>query len=197
MLVMGCGYRRAERRIAARPTTNQPPTLNTTLIHPFCLPVPLPILYSPVPSFYQPLLPYHRTIPTTPLDPKFAHISVSSASLAAYAQQYYKPHINHSFHQTGSTTCSSTSNNSIGGLVVKLAVAIHSGQFRLAPGSIPGRCNLSFCLLNLLFWSPYRHMHSHTPASRFRVPPSLFWRQAPIFKAASACYNALARRALE
>ena len=33
--------------------------------------------------------------------------------------------------------------SSIGGLVVKLAVAIHSiGQYRLAPGSIPGRCIL-------------------------------------------------------
>ena len=32
---------------------------------------------------------------------------------------------------------------SIGGLVVKLAVAINSiGQYRLAPGSIPGRCIL-------------------------------------------------------
>ena len=33
--------------------------------------------------------------------------------------------------------------SSIGGLVVKLAVAIQfTGQYRLAPGSIPGRCIL-------------------------------------------------------
>ena len=30
--------------------------------------------------------------------------------------------------------------NCIGGLVVKLAVAIRQNKFRLAPGSIPGRC---------------------------------------------------------
>ena len=45
-------------------------------------------------------------------------------------------------------------NPSIGGLVVKLAVAIHLfltvqiGQRRLAPGSIPGRCKISFFLLD-------------------------------------------------
>jgi hypothetical protein len=36
--------------------------------------------------------------------------------------------------------------------VVKLAVAIHSlGQFRLAPGSIPGRC-IVFAGLDMLWW---------------------------------------------
>jgi hypothetical protein len=42
---------------------------------------------------------------------------------------------------------SKSSNDSIGGLVVKLAVANRlRAQLRLAPGSIPGRCMVTFCI---------------------------------------------------
>jgi hypothetical protein len=41
---------------------------------------------------------------------------------------------------------------SIGGLVVKLAVAICFRSIRLAPGSIPGRCNPLFLLFSRLSW---------------------------------------------
>jgi hypothetical protein len=90
---------------------------------------------------------------------------------------------------------------SIGGLVVKLAVAICFRLIRLAPGSIPGRCNYLFAVVRLwlrVFWWDERrghvaytasctamlaHRHASAPPhqpSRFRVPPSLFSYTRPL-----------------
>jgi hypothetical protein len=67
---------------------------------------------------------------------------VISSNLTIYNSQAYFP---------SSKTAIQLSNQSIGGLVVKLAVATAlRAKLRLAPGSIPGRCNLFFCLFALL-----------------------------------------------
>jgi hypothetical protein len=101
---------------------------------------------------------------------------------------------------------------SIGGLVVKLAVAICFRLIRLAPGSIPGRCNYLFAVLRLwlrVFWWDERLGHvaytascTATLAHRHTNPRVFESRHLCLatrvhFRATSACYNALAHRTLE
>jgi hypothetical protein len=73
------------------------------------------------------------------------HVQRMSTEAAETFTLIYKLYNQSDIHQSSALRFDSIS---IGGLVVKLAVAIYLRSIRLAPGSIPGRCKVSFLLLS-------------------------------------------------